>query len=185
MLSTGNPLQTPRHIQTESERMEKYIPCKREAKESWNSNPPNRQVKLLSRVQLFATLWTVAYQAPPSMGFSRQGYWSGLPFPSPTDKIDLNIKKITRDKEGHYRMIKGSIQEERHNNCKYLCMQHRSASINKTNTVAAAAAKSLQSCPTLCDPIDGQAPLSLGFSRQGHWSGLPFPSPGDLPNPRI
>ena len=44
---------------------------------------------------------------------------------------------------------------------------------------AAAAAKSLQSCPTLCDPIDGshQAPLSLGFSRQEHWSGLPFPSP--------
>ena len=44
---------------------------------------------------------------------------------------------------------------------------------------AAAAAKSLQSCPTLCDPIDGshQAPPSLGFSRQEHWSGLPFPSP--------
>ena len=36
-----------------------------------------------SHVQLFVTLWTVAYQAPPSMGFSRQGYWSGLPFPSP------------------------------------------------------------------------------------------------------
>ena len=40
-------------------------------------------------------------------------------------------------------------------------------------------AKSLQSCLTLCDPIDGshQAPSSLGFSRQEHWSGLPFPSP--------
>ena len=40
-------------------------------------------------------------------------------------------------------------------------------------------AKSLQSCLTLCDPIDGspQAPPSLGFSRQEHWSGLPFPSP--------
>ena len=44
---------------------------------------------------------------------------------------------------------------------------------------AAATDKSLQSCPTLCDPIDGssQAPPSLGFSRQEHWSGLPFPSP--------
>ena len=44
---------------------------------------------------------------------------------------------------------------------------------------AAAAAKSLQSCPTLCDPIDSspQVPPSLGFSRQEHWSGLPFPSP--------
>ena len=45
--------------------------------------------------------------------------------------------------------------------------------------VAAAAAKLLQSCPTLCDPIDGSPPgsPSLGFSRQEHWSGLPFPSP--------
>ena len=43
---------------------------------------------------------------------------------------------------------------------------------------AAAAAKSLQSCPTLCNPKAAhQAPLALGFSRQGHWSGLPFPSP--------
>ena len=40
-------------------------------------------VKSLSRVRLFATPWTVAYQAPPSVGFSRQEYWSGLPFPSP------------------------------------------------------------------------------------------------------
>ena len=40
-------------------------------------------MKSLSRVRLFATPWTVAYQAPLSMGFSRQEYWSGLPFPSP------------------------------------------------------------------------------------------------------
>ena len=40
------------------------------------------KVKLLSRVRLFANPWTVAYQAPPSMGFSRQEYWSGLPLPS-------------------------------------------------------------------------------------------------------
>ena len=43
------------------------------------------KVKSLSRVGLFATPWTVAYQAPPSMGFSRQEYWSGLPFPSSRD----------------------------------------------------------------------------------------------------
>ena len=43
------------------------------------------KVKSLSRVRLFATPWTVAYQAPPSRGFSRQEYWSGLPFPSPGD----------------------------------------------------------------------------------------------------
>ena len=40
-------------------------------------------MKSLSRVQLFATPWTIAYQAPPSMGFSRQEYWSGVPLPSP------------------------------------------------------------------------------------------------------
>ena len=41
--------------------------------------------KSLSRVRLFATPWTVTYSAPPSMGFSRQESWSGVPFPSPGD----------------------------------------------------------------------------------------------------
>ena len=50
------------------------------------------KVKLLSRVRLFATPWTVAYQASPSMGFSRQEYWSGLPFPSPGDLPDPGIE---------------------------------------------------------------------------------------------
>ena len=50
---------------------------------------------------------------------------------------------------------------------------------NRTHAAGAAAAKSLQSCPTLCDPIEGSLPgsPSLGFSREEHWSGLPFPSP--------
>ena len=82
-------------------------------------------MKSFSHVRLFATPWTAAYQAPPSLGFSH------LP---------------------------------------------------------AAAAKLLQSCPTLCDPIDSvgphQAPLSLGFSRQEHWNGLPFPSPIFLDSPK-
>ena len=49
-------------------------------------------MKSLSRVRLFATPWTVAYQASPSMGFSRQEYWSGLPFPSPGDLPDPGIE---------------------------------------------------------------------------------------------
>ena len=53
--------------------------------------------------------------------------------------------------------------------------------------LAAPAAKSLQSCPTLCDPVHVayQASLSMGFSRQEYWSGLPFPSSGDPPDPGI
>ena len=55
------------------------------------------KVKSLSRVRPLATPWTAAYQAPPSMGVSRQEYWSGLPLPSPTPLIntdnDFHIKK--------------------------------------------------------------------------------------------
>ena len=46
------------------------------------------EVNSLSRVRLFVIPWTVAYQAPPSMGFSRQESWSGLPFPFPGDLPD-------------------------------------------------------------------------------------------------
>ena len=48
--------------------------------------------KSLSRVRLFATPWTAAYQVPPSMEFSRQEYWSGLPFPSPVELPDPGIE---------------------------------------------------------------------------------------------
>ena len=50
------------------------------------------KVKSLSHVRLFATPWAVAYQAPPSVGFSRQEYWSGLPFPSPGDLPNPGIQ---------------------------------------------------------------------------------------------
>ena len=50
--------------------------------------------------------------------------------------------------------------------------------INRVSEVA-------QSCLTLCDPMNYQAPPSMEFSRQEHWSGLLFPSPGDLPHPGI
>ena len=52
----------------------------------------NVNVKSLSRVRLFATPRTVAYQAPLSMGFSRQQYWSGVPFPSPVDLPNPGIE---------------------------------------------------------------------------------------------
>ena len=75
------------------------IPKKGNAKECSNyrttaliSHASKVKVKSLSRVQLFATQWSVAYEAPQSMGFSRQEYWSGLPFPSPGDLPDPVIE---------------------------------------------------------------------------------------------
>ena len=49
-------------------------------------------MKSLSRVQIFVTPWTITYQAPLTMGFSRQEYWSGLPFPSPGDLPNPGIE---------------------------------------------------------------------------------------------
>ena len=65
------------------------------------------KVKPLSRVQLFVTPWTAAYQAPPSVGFSRQEYWSGVPLPSPTELAlrqkyrSMEQNRKPRDKSMH------------------------------------------------------------------------------------
>ena len=59
---------------------------------------------------------------------------------------------------------------------------------NGSNFIVSVCVLVTQSCPTLCDPMDYTARwalLSMGFSRQGYWSGLPFPSTGDLPDPGI
>ena len=59
------------------------------------------KVKSLSHVRLFATPWTAAYQAPPSMGFSRQEYWSGMPLPSPTGRpgvlLFMGLQRVRHD----------------------------------------------------------------------------------------
>ena len=86
------------------------------------------KVKLLSRVRLFKTPWTAAYQAPPSMGFSRQEYWSGLPLPSLDSAlaaakerlraffienvVDILNIKITLDEGNHLWMFIGRIDAE-------------------------------------------------------------------------
>ena len=72
------------------------------------------KVTLLSRVQRFATPWTIAYQAPPSMGFPRQAYWSGLPFPSPADLPDPGIKPGSSTLLAHYCL---SYQGSQYNMC--------------------------------------------------------------------
>ena len=107
------------------------------------------------------TPWTAAHQAPLSMRFPRQGYWSGLPFPSPGDLPNPGIEP------GSPALQADSLPSEL-----------PGKPFNYYLVLVA------QSYPTLCDPMDC-SPLSMRFSRQGYWSGLPFPSPGDLPNPGI
>ena len=63
-----------------------YMPVKEQTDNS------KVKVKSLSHVRLFATSWSVAHQVPPSMGFSRQEYWSGVPFPSPGDLPNPGIE---------------------------------------------------------------------------------------------
>ena len=151
--------------------------------------------------------WTVALQALLSMKFSRQEYWSGLPFPPPGNLPEPGMEPTSPALTGGFFTTEPPGKP-------YL--PH-----------AAAAAKSLQSCPTRCDPIDGsppgspvpgilqartlewvaisfsnawkwkvkekslsrvrlvvtpwtaayQASPSMGFSRQEYWSGVPLPSP--------
>ena len=67
------------------------------------------KVKSFSRVRLLATPWTAAYQAPPSMGFSRQEYWSGVPLPSP---IDPTLPSKRRNHWSLYQVLL---------NCLFLC----------------------------------------------------------------
>ena len=71
------------------------------------------KVKSLSRFRLLATPWTTVYPAPPSMGFSRQQYWSGVPLPSPKHRIlnDINQSKILYDPPLRIMEIKTKINK--------------------------------------------------------------------------
>ena len=82
---TGHGFRCPEHTKSESSSI-----LLKSANASWSQLIP--EVKSLSHVRLFATPWTVAHQAPPSMGFSRQEYWNRLPFPSPGDLPDPGIE---------------------------------------------------------------------------------------------
>ena len=83
--ASKNILRRNRHVQKGSGRKEKR------GWERGREGERKVKVKSLSCVWLFATLWTVAHQPPPPMGFSRKEYWSGLPFLSPGDLPDPGI----------------------------------------------------------------------------------------------
>ena len=107
---------------------------------------------LFSCVRLFVTLWTIARQAPLSMGFSRQEYRTGLPFPSPGDLRGPGAEPVSPALTGRFFTAEPPGKPRFH--CGLV----------------------FQSCPTLCDLMDYScpAPLSVGFPRQEHWDGLPF-----------
>ena len=69
------------------------------------------KVKSLSRVRLLATPWTAAYQAPPSMGFSRQKYWSGVPLPSPLFALRPNKDTITHEWASYVKPCKHIVKK--------------------------------------------------------------------------
>ena len=165
-------------------------------------------------VWLFVTPRTVAHQVPLSMEFSRQAYWSGLPLSTPVDLLNPGIEPVPPVSPA----LTGGF---------FTTVPPGKPEISWALKLAAAAAKSLQSYLTLCDPIDGnppgspvpgilqartlecvaisfsnawkwkvkvkslsrvwllatpriaayQASLSMGFSTQKYWSGVPLPSP--------
>ena len=115
-----------------------------------------------SHVQLFATPWTVACQAPLSKEFSRKEYWNGLPFPSPGDLSNPGIEPMSL-MSPHWQV--GSLPlappGKPQMRMLLLLLSHFSR---------------VRLCATPWTAAH-QAPPSLGFSRQEHWSGMPFPSP--------
>ena len=102
------------------------------------------KVKSLSRVQLLATPWTAAYQAPPSLGFSRQEYWSGLPLPSP---VVGNLGMII--------IIK--VNSKLHT-IMYFFLSHLSFVNFCFSTVSQSVSSVTHSCLTLCDPMNHSMP---------------------------
>ena len=119
------------------------------------------EVKSLSRVRLFATPWTVAYQAPPSMGFSRQECWSGLPLPSPGDLPNPGIEP------GSPALQADALLSEP--------LQYLWISVCLVTSVVF----QLFATPWT---VAHQAPLSMGFCRQEYWSGI-FPT--QVSNPHL
>ena len=106
------------------------------------------------------------FALPPSMGFSRQEYWSGLPFPSPGDLPDPGIKPRPPALQAD------SLPAE---------PQGKRITIYQLQMKLLSRVRFFVTLWTVAH----QAPPSMGFSRQEYWSELPFPSPGDLPDPGI
>ena len=167
-----------------------------------------------SHAQFFATLWTVARRAPLSVGFSGQEYWSGLPFPPPGDGLDPGIEpmfsalqadSLPAEPLGPLQMLHEPREGDRAQyNLELLikcgqgpgkedCLSKvwpdgkESQSLSHSYRLLLLLLSHfsrVQLFVTLWT-VAHQAPLSVGFSGQEKWSGLPCPSPEDLPDPGI
>ena len=146
-------------------------------------------MKSLTCVGLLATPWTAAYQAPPPMGFSRQEYWSGVPLPY---EVGLKYEYSKKASQGVCMWARWSLASPSR---LWIYRSTRSWAHSPPTTQGRCSNyffafrkwKSLSHVQLFVTPwtLYCHAPLSMEFSMWGHWSKLPFPSPGDLPDPGI
>ena len=141
------------------------------------------RAKSLESCLTFVTLGTVAHQAPLSMGFSRQEYWSRSPCPPPGDLSAATAKSLQScptlcdpiDGSPPGSPVSGILQAR---TLEWVAISLSNAWKWKVKV------KSLSCVWPSVIPWTAayQAPPSMGFSRQEYWSGVPLPSPGDLPD---
>ena len=156
-------------------------------------------VCMLSSVRLSVIPWTVAHQASLSVGFPRQEYWSGVPFPTVGDLPDWTIKPSLLYWQAN--SLPAWAIEEAHIyiyllffGFPYHLHHHRALSrvpwaiqyVLISYLLYPVLCLITQPCPALCDPMEPARFLCpWGFSRQEYWSGLPCPPLGDHSNPGI
>ena len=134
-------------------------------------------MKSLSRVRLLATPWTAAHEAPPSMGFSRREYWSGVPLPSPKACLSRYIFNSTLYKlDITYKFASKFFNLKKNAYLwpdKYLVEYTLFKNLSISDFLRP---HGLQSC---------QDPPSMGILQARILEWVPCPPPGDLPNPGI
>ena len=136
------------------------------------------KVKSLSRVRLLATPWTAAHQAPPSMGFSRQEYWNGVPLPSPGElclsSVQFSRSVVSDSIRPHSRQptrLPGPWDSPGKNTGVGFYFLLQCMKVKSESEVA-------QSCPTLSDPMDCGPPGSsihgIFQARVLEWGAIAF-----------